>query len=156
MPIATTIEKHLRERGVPFDLVTHPRTPSATRTAQAAHISGECVAKTVVLHDDAGYLLAVVPATHRLELDAIQRLLDRRLSLATEGEIATLFEDCDLGAVPPLGAAYGLEVLVEETLSAQPEIYFEGGDHTSLVHVAARHFEDLMSEARHARFSHHA
>jgi len=155
MSIAMTVEKHLAERGVPFDLVTHPRTPSATRSAQAAHISGECVAKTVVLHDQTGYMLAVVPATHRIELDTIQRLLDRRLSMATEGEIATLFEDCDLGAVPPLGDAYGVEVLVEETLSAQPEVYFEGGDHTSLVHVTARHFADLMGAAKQGRFSHH-
>ncbi len=155
MGIAITLENYLAQRGVDYDVVTHTRTPSASRSAQAAHVSGERVAKTVVLHDAEGYVLAVLPATHRLELDAVQQLLERRLSLATEGEIADLFGDCDLGAIPPVGAAYGLDVVVDDSLVGQPEIYFEAGDHTSLVHVDARHFDGLMGAGPRGRFSHH-
>ena len=155
MAMAPTLEKYLIDQGVAYELVTHPRTPSSTRTAQAAHVSGECVAKTVVLHDKEGYVLAVVPATHRVELEALQGLLDRRLNLATEEEIAGLFSDCDVGAVPPVGAAYGLEVVLDESLGGLPEICFEAGDHTSLVQVSAGDFETLMGAARRGRFSHH-
>jgi Ala-tRNA(Pro) deacylase len=155
MAIATTLQDFLASRDVAYDVVTHPQTPSASRTAQAAHVTGEQVAKTVVLHDSDGYVLLVVPATHRIELDAVQSLLDRRLSLAAESEITGLFGDCEVGAVPPIGEAYGLEVLLDESLTGQPEIFFEGGDHRSLVHLEGARFETLMGNAQRGRFSHH-
>lgn len=155
MPIAKTLGEHLTKAGVEFNVVTHPRTLSSSRSAQAAHVAGEGLAKAVVLHDDRGYLLAVIPSTHRLELDSVRRLLDRSMSLATEDEIARLFSDCELGAVPPVGPAYGLSVLVDESLSDQPEVYFEGGDHRNLVQVKGADFETLMRGAQRGRFSHH-
>ncbi|MFQ5984758.1 MAG: aminoacyl-tRNA deacylase [Alphaproteobacteria bacterium] len=155
MPIAATLKQYLKDQGVEYDVQTHLRTPSSSRSAQAAHVSGERVAKAVVLHDAKGYVLAVIPATHRLELDTVQRLLDRRLNLASEGEIGELFKDCDLGAVPAVGAAYGLDVILDEILVGQPDVFFEGGDHSSLVHVGGQEFEKLMANARRGRFSHH-
>jgi Ala-tRNA(Pro) deacylase len=155
MTVAKRLGEHLAKTGVAFDLTSHPWTASSNRAAQAAHVTGERVAKAVVLHDDQGYVVAVVPSTHRLELDSLQRFLDRRMNLATEGEIVKLFDDCELGAVPPVGAAYGLDVVVDESLTGQPDIYFEGGDHRSLVHVSGADFAALMSEARRGRFSHH-
>ena len=155
MSIAKTLGRHLTRSGVGFDVVSHPRTLSSTRTAEAAHVSGERLAKAVVLHDEQGYLLAVVPSTHRLELTAVQRLVERSMSLATEGEIADLFGDCELGAVPPVGPAYGLDVLMDDSLADQPEVYFEAGDHRSLVHVNGADFDVLMGEAQRGRFSHH-
>ncbi len=155
MSLAKTLDRHLTQSGVGFDVVSHPRTLSSTRTAEVAHVSGERLAKAVVLHDEQGYLLAVVPSTHRLELDAVQRLVDRSMSLATEGEIADLFGDCELGAVPPVGPAYGLNVLMDESLADQSEVYFEGGDHRSLVRVNGADFDALMVEAQRGRFSHH-
>ncbi len=155
MSIAKTLGRHLTQAGVGFDVVSHPRTLSSTRTAEAAHVSGERLAKAVVLHDEQGYLLAVVPSTHRLELAAVQLLVERSMSLATEVEIADLFGDCELGAVPPVGSAYGLNVLMDDSLADQPEVYFEAGDHRSLVLVNGADFDALMGEARRGRFSHH-
>ena len=60
-----------------------------------------------------------------------------------------------LGAVPPTGPAYDLETLVDEELDKQPEVYFESGDHRTLVHVTGDGFQRLMSEAQHTLFSHH-
>ncbi len=155
MSLAKTLGRHLTQAGVGYEVLSHPRTLSSTRTAEAAHVSGERLAKAVVLHAEQGYLLAVVPSTHRLELEAVQRLLDRSMSLATEGEIADLFSDCELGAVPPVGPAYGLNVLMDESLADQPEVFFEGGDHRSLVRVDGADFGALMGEAQRGRFSHH-
>jgi Ala-tRNA(Pro) deacylase len=65
-----------------------------------------------------------------------------------------VFRDCASGAVPPIGPAYGLETVVEERLLAEPDVYFEGGDHESLVHVRGEAFRELVCGARHGRFAH--
>ena len=77
------------------------------------------------------------------------------LGLATEDEVGALFEDCDLGAVPPVGAAYGLSVIVDDGLADAQEVYFEGGDHKTLIKVSGDAFQTLMKDARRGRFSHH-
>jgi Ala-tRNA(Pro) deacylase len=114
------------------------------------------MAKSVVIHHELGYVLAVVPSTHRVELGTLQDVLDKRLGLATEGEVTTLFSDCEIGAIPPIGAAYGVPVVLDESLGDAPHLYFEGGDHKSLVHVSGDAFRVLTKDARRARFSHHA
>jgi Ala-tRNA(Pro) deacylase len=112
------------------------------------------MAKCVLVHHESGYALAVVPSTHRVELGVLQDLLDRRLGLASETEVGTLFDDCDIGAVPPIGAAYDVPVILDESLGDATDIYFEGGDHRTLVHVSGTDFRNLTSDARRARFSH--
>lgn len=155
MTIARKVSEFLADTGVDYDVVEHERTESTSRTAQAAHVKGDHVIKTVVIHDGKRYLLGVVPSTHRVELDTLGTVLDKRLTLATEGEAARLFEDCALGADPPIGSAYGLPVIVDETIFDQDEVYFEGGDHQSLVRVTNDGFNKLMQDAIKARFSHH-
>lgn len=155
MAIARKIDKALAETGVEYEIIAHERTESASRTAQASHVSGNQVTKTVILHDGERYVVGVVPSTHRLELDTLGQFLNRRLTLATEAETARLFDDCALGADPPLGAPYGLPVVIDEALFDEDEVYFEGGDHQSLVHVSSEAFSTLVRDARRARFSHH-
>ncbi|WP_316976791.1 aminoacyl-tRNA deacylase [Shumkonia mesophila] len=155
MAIAKKIDKTLAETGVKYEVIAHQRTESASRTAQASHVSGNQVTKTVVLHDGDRYVMGVVPSTHRVELDTLGQFLNRRLTLATEAETARLFDDCALGADPPLGAAYDLPVVIDEALFDEGDIYFEGGDHQSLVHVSSEAFAALMRDAQRARFSHH-
>ncbi len=155
MTIANRLKQFLDAEGIVYDVVTHPRTATSSETAQAAHISGECVAKSVVIHHELGYLLVVVASTQRIELSALQAFLDTRLGLATEKEITELFDDCDLGAVPPVGAAYGLEVVLDESLADLPEVYFEGGDHRTLIHVTGDAFGALMKDARRGKLGHH-
>ncbi|MEE9139913.1 MAG: YbaK/EbsC family protein [Alphaproteobacteria bacterium] len=155
MPIATSLQKYLAEKGAEYEVVTHTPTVSASRTAQVSHVPGDRIAKAVVLKSDDGYLLAVLPASHHIQLGELQRWLNRPIGLATEDEAAALFSDCQLGAFPATGGAYGLEVVMDDSLSAQPDIYFEGGDHASLVHVSAEQFKELMAGAKEGRFSHH-
>lgn len=154
MAIAQRLQDYLKANTVPYDEIEHPRAVSASRAAQAARVPGERVAKTVVLHDAEGYLVAVVPSTHRVELDTLQGQLGRRLNLATEAEIAALFNDCDVGAAPAIGAAYGVNVMCDESLATQPEIYFDAGNHMELVRVDRSAFETLMQGAAWGRFSH--
>lgn len=153
MTVATTLQQYLADNGVRYDTLTHPETPSASRTAQACHVSGDCVAKAVMLRKGDGYVLAIVPASHRVRMGALQRLLNDSVGLATEDEIGRLLPDCDTGAVPALGGAYGLSTLVDERLAQQPDIYVEGGDHRTLVHLTGEQFHALMAGMPHGRFS---
>jgi Ala-tRNA(Pro) deacylase len=153
MTISPRLQEYLTSEGVPFDLVAHSRTATSSQTAHAAHVSGGALAKCVVVHHELGYVLAVVPSTHRVELGALQGLLNTRLGLATEEQIAELFGDCDIGAVPPVGAAYGMPAVVDESIGRAPDVYFEGGDHKTLVHVTGDAFRALMKGAPQARIS---
>ena len=158
MTIASTVQRYLVGEGIGYALLSHPITGSSSETAQSARISGNCIAKTVVLRDGAagdGYLLAVVPASHHLSLDLVQGCLGRYVALASEQEIGQLFPDCDLGAIPPLGEAYGLDVVLDDSLAGLDEVCFEGGDHRTLIRVGGEQFREMMSGARHGRFSSH-
>jgi Ala-tRNA(Pro) deacylase len=158
MTISATVQRYLQDRGVSYEALTHPFTGSSSETAQSAHVSGDRIAKTVVLRDGNaadGYLLAVLPASHHLSLDLLQRWLGRSVALASEQEVGRLFPDCDLGAIPPLGEAYGLDAVLDDSLAGLDEVCFEGGDHRTLIKVAGDQFRQLMSGARRGRFSTH-
>jgi Ala-tRNA(Pro) deacylase len=148
MAIAPTLATCLEQAGIQPEILTHAHTPSASRTAQATHVSGDRVAKAVLLKDDTGYLLAVLPASHHLRLDAVEVLTGRSLTLAAEEEIGRTFPDCEVGAVPPVGTAYGLPAVVDDSLVKESEIYLEGGDHTTLVRVTREDFAQLMQGAQ--------
>lgn len=154
MSFGRKFREYLSDVGIDYDLVEHRRTTSSSRTAQAAHIPGDRVAKGVVLQHDDGFVLAVVPSTHEVELGTLERTLGCKLDIAPETAVGRIFGDCALGAVPPAGLAYDLETLVDEELDRQPEVYCESGDHRTLVHVTGDSFRRLMAEAQHAQFSH--
>ena len=99
------------------------------------------------------YVLAVVAASHHVELNVVEHLCGRPMSLADEDEVARMFPDCELGAVLPIGAAYGMPVMVDDALVAQPDVYLEAGDHLNLLHVNGEQFAGLMQDVQHGRFS---
>jgi Ala-tRNA(Pro) deacylase len=153
MATALTIEQYLDRNGVAYDMLHHAPTMSSLRTAEASRVPANELAKSVVLKKDRGYLLAVLPASQQLEWQALRGWLDQNLALATEDEIAWLFPDCTPGAVPPFGEAYGIDTVFDDSISEQADIYFEGGDHATLVHMAGPTFCKLMAHAKHGRFS---
>jgi Ala-tRNA(Pro) deacylase len=154
MSIAPTLQRHL-DSNVIYEVITHDATMSSTRTAQACHVSGECLAKAIVLRRDGGYMLAVLPASHHIRLGDLKRQVGDDVGLADESELRKLFPDCALGAVPAVGECYGLDVIVDDSIQERPDVYLEGGDHMTLVHMDRAQFVRLMSEARHGRFSVH-
>lgn len=154
MAIAITLEQYLSTKGIDYQTLAHPRTMSSSQTAEVSHIPGARLAKAVLLKEGKeSYLLAVLPASHHIRLDALRDWLGRPVELATEEEIEALFADCDIGAVPAVGGAYGLDVVMDESLSGDDDVYFEAGDHATIVRVRAETFEKLMSNARHGQFS---
>jgi Ala-tRNA(Pro) deacylase len=154
MSIAPTLLRHL-DSNVSYDVITHDPTMSSARTAQACHVSGERVAKAIVLRHNGGYMLAVLPASRHIRLPDLKVQIGEDVDLADEGEIKALFPDCALGAIPAVGECYDLDVIVDDSIEKQPDVYLEGGDHMTLVHVDRAQFARLMAEARHGRFSVH-
>ena len=155
MAIARTVEQYLKSHDVDYELVEHPRSVTSMHTAELAHVPGDQLAKSGLLEDERGYLVAVIPATHRLDLGKLHHQLDRRVGLAIEREVRELFRDCDPGAIPALGAAYRIEAIVDDALLQQPDVYFEAGDHEALVHVSGTAFSAMMAGVPHGRFTHH-
>jgi Ala-tRNA(Pro) deacylase len=153
MSIATSVDDYLARSGVRYDVVAHDRTSNSSQSAQAAHVPGSQLAKCVMLHDDTGYLMAVLPSTHQVDFDALDVQLGRKLMLAREDELPAMFRDCEPGAIPPFGQAYGIQVVVDDDLLQADDVYFEGGDHRALVHVTGTDFLQLMGDAPLLRIS---
>ena len=153
MGLSITLQQFLDHSHIDYDTLVHQRTTTASETAKAAHIPGSRLVKAVVIKDDDGFMMVLLPASHHIRFGELQGLLERRVELATEDELSPLFADCDKGAIPALGMAYGLDVLVEDALVETGDLYFEGGDHATLVHMQADAFNCLMGEATHGHFT---
>lgn len=154
MAIAETIQRFLEQHSVEYDLVPHPHTGSTHETAEAAHVDEDHIAKAVIVKDEAGYAMVVVPASNWVEVGHLRKELNRDFHLATEAELAKLFNDCEAGAAPPLGIAYGIETFLDEALTSLANVYFEAGDHELLVHTTGEGFRTLLSGVRHGYYSH--
>ena len=153
MGIAITLAQYLVNGGIEYDLVPHPHTETASASAAASQGAADCFAKAVVLKGRDGFMLAVLPASRHIQFDELQRLLGGEVDMANEEQIETLFIDCEPGSVPALGNAYGLNVVVDDSLAQQPDIYFDGGDHANLIYVSGINFQKLVANARHGRFA---
>lgn len=153
MALATSLRQFLDRHDIPYDIVSHRRAATMQEAAHSAGVPESCVVKAVLVEDDDGFMLAAVPASCDVALHKLSRAVKRPVGLASERDIGTLFRDCAPGALPPLGSAYGVEVVIDRSLDAVDDLYFEGGDHCTLVHVRSKDFRRLMPEARHARIS---
>jgi Ala-tRNA(Pro) deacylase len=152
MTIAPTVQKYL-DRTVTYEMIPHERTQTSMRTAQACHISGRRLAKGVILRRGRDYLLAVIPASRHVRIDELRQQFGDDIDFADEQEIAALFPDCDRGAIPPFGECYALDMAVDESIDQQSDVYMEGGDHMTLVHLDHDQFQRLVGNAWHGRFS---
>lgn len=153
MGIALTLQEYLDDRHVAYDVMLHRRTHCSYDTARASHVPGDRLAKAVVLTREGGFVVAVVPASAHVRVDVIERMLHCPVNLATEDEIGELFPDCEAGAVPPLPEAYAVDAFMDESFDTQPDVYLEGGDHRSLIHISGEAFRTLMKDVRRAHIA---
>jgi Ala-tRNA(Pro) deacylase len=153
MTIAPTLQRYMSDQGISYDLIQHEPAMTSLGTAHAGHVPGDRLAKGIMLSNGQNYMLAVLPASHHLRLSDLKMELGQELRLASEDEIVEVFRDCDRGAIPPVGTCYGLDVIVEDSVERQPDVYFEGGDHATLVHVKGGDFARLNPRAQHGTFS---
>lgn len=154
MAIAQTVLGYLQQYGVAYAVVAHPHTETSKSLASSAHVAPQELAKAVVLSDQQGYVMAVVPGDRHVDVRALSRRLRRKLHLAQEATIAPIFGDCCRGAIPPLGTAYGIETVLDNSLLDAAQVYFEAGDHEELIRVSGEDFQRLLRATRRGKFSH--
>ena len=147
------LDEFLSNQHVPFRRLHHQPAYTANRVAQALHVPGREVAKSVLVSTGHGFVLAVLPATHRVDLERLrQDLGEERVGLATENEMERLFPDCERGAMPPFGSLYQLPTLIDESLAEDEEIVFEAQDHQEAIAMAYRDYVAV----EHPRMGHFA
>lgn len=156
MGVPLTLTQYLSDHNVAYKIVPHQHTDTALGTAAASGLPANSVVKAVVLKRARGFMLALLPASRHIRFEELRRLLGDDVDIAGEEQIETLFVDCEPGSVPALGAAYGLDVVIDDSLIQQRDIYLESGDHANLVHISGQNFQKLTQDFRHGHFTGHA
>ncbi len=143
---ASRVKDFLDTNHINYCTITHPTAYTAQGTAAYAHVSGNELAKTVMVRVDSQLAMAVLPASGQIDLGAFKRLTKAKyVSLAEEQEFELKFPDCDLGAMPPFGNLYGVPVYVDEHLAEDREIAFNAGTHNELVRMKYDDFERVVN-----------
>jgi Ala-tRNA(Pro) deacylase len=143
MPIQK-LRQFLDENMVQYIVITHSKAFTSQGIAATAHISGNELAKTVMLKKDGELCMAVLPASRQVNLAAFAKLSNGKdVCLASERDFRDRFPDCEVGAMPPFGNLYGLPVFVDTSLARDKEIAFNAGSHLELVKLAFSDFERL-------------
>jgi Ala-tRNA(Pro) deacylase len=153
MSIPRHIKEYLDSSQVPYRHSIHTPAFTAQEIAHVQHVSGKELAKTVMVLADREMVMAVLPASHRLDLDALKKQLGaKKVRLAQEEEFEKVFPGCELGAMPPLGNLYHVSVWVDQSLHANPSLVFNAGSHTDTIEMSYADFERLV-RPRHGRFA---
>jgi Ala-tRNA(Pro) deacylase len=147
------MERFLDEHLIPFDLVAHPHSQTSVETARAAGLPLSRLAKGVLLDGRDCQMVAMIPADQEIHLGRLGLDYGREFSLATEASVSRLFSECEPGVVPGLPNAWGVEIVWDDDLMAQPDIYLEAGDHERLLHIETRYLREAFGDALHCRFS---
>ncbi len=144
MPI-NKLKEFLDSHHVRYESISHIQTFTAQRTAQCTHIKGREMAKTVIVKIDGLMCMVVVPADHRVNIEQLKRATGAdTVELATEHEFVTMFPECEVGAMPPFGNLYGMDVFVDRELAEDDEIAFNAGSHTEVLKMHYRDFANLV------------
>ena len=150
MSIPERLSNFLAESAAEYEVVEHRHSACSAGSARTAGVPQHRLAKAVVVEDDDGCLVALVPADRSVQLGRLAQLLGRsHLHLADEAQLATLFAGCEAGAVPGLGMAWGVPTVVDDELQACDPVYLECGDHERLLRLSHEQFNALLGSAPH-------
>jgi Ala-tRNA(Pro) deacylase len=145
MAIPASIDKFLKESGMDYSLLEHPRAFTAQEEAAVTHVPGKAWAKAVVCFADDQPILAVLPAHHTVDEARLRSVVGARsLRLAKEDEFVSLYPDCEAGAMPPFGPLFSQRVFVDRSLASDPEIVFNAGTHTDAIRMRYGDFAALV------------
>ncbi len=135
----------LDKEKVKYVTISHSPAFTAQEIAEASHVPGKELAKTVVVKIDGRMSMIVIPATEHVKLHAIKEALGAaEVELASESEFKNSFPDCETGAMPPFGNLYDMPVFVSQSLREDEQIAFNAGSHSELVRLAYAEFERLV------------
>ncbi len=135
----------LDSKDIKYVTISHSTAYTANEVAASAHISGKELAKTVMVKIDGKMIMTVLPASYKVDFGLLQEAVGAsKAELASEQEFQDMFPGCEIGAMPPFGNLYGMEVFVDESLCEDEEIAFNAGSHTELIRLSYKDFEKLV------------
>ena len=137
------LENHLRENGVVFGVQEHPTAFTAQKIAASEHVPGRMFAKVVMASAEGDLIMLVLAASSIVDAAKVSEVLGKQARLASEGEFAPAFPDCEAGAMPPFGNPFDVAVYVDRALGRNERIVFQAGTHTVTMSVAYADFERL-------------
>lgn len=141
----TKLKEYLDKHGVPYITITHSQAFTAQQIASSAHIPGMNMMKTVMVVINGQMAMAVLPASFYVDFNLLKEITgEGNVRLASEMEFKDMFPDCEVGAMPPFGNLYNLEVFVARVLTDDDEIVFNAGTHTEVIQMTYRDFEKLV------------
>lgn len=144
MPVKR-LKEFLDSQNIKYVTISHSRAFTAQETATSAHIPGKELAKAVMVKIDGKMAMAVLPASYKVDFDLLRKATGSgKVEIANEKEFKDLFPECEVGAMPPFGNLYGMDVFVARSLTEDEEIAFNAGSHRELVRMAYRDFEKLV------------
>ncbi|HEY9199202.1 MAG TPA: HDOD domain-containing protein [Gammaproteobacteria bacterium] len=152
--LPSTIQRFLDKQSADVRSLYHPATETLAQTARVCGIAETQLARAIVLVDAQGPLMAVLPSNHLLDFNALCSLLNRELEPVPAAQLQGIFDDCEARCCPPLGVAYGLDVIVDSILLEQDELYLEPGCHNQMLCIEREEFLRLLGNPRTGRFSH--
>ncbi len=153
MTIPDGVRRFLVERKVPYQVIPHPRVESLVQAARLNGVRPAWLIRVVLLRDTTGFVMAVLPASHMLDFAKIKEQLGRELKPILPGEADGAFTGCEPGSHPPLPELFGLPAIIDESVQRPSEIFFEGGNHESLVAIAGKAFKRLHPDANVDQFA---
>jgi Ala-tRNA(Pro) deacylase len=140
------LKEFLDNNHIKYVSIVHSRAYTASEIAQSAHIPGKEMAKTVMVKVNGKMAMAVVPAPVQIDFDRLKRAIGANtVELAMEREFQDAFPECEVGAMPPFGNLYGMDVYLSRQLAEDKEITFNAGSHTELIKLAYQDFERLVN-----------
>jgi Ala-tRNA(Pro) deacylase len=143
MPVKK-LKEFLDSHKIKYVSVKHSRAYTAQEIAASSHIKGKELAKTVMVSLDGKMAMAVLPASYRVDLDRLKEVAGaKKIELAVEKDFQDMFPGCEVGAMPPFGNLYGMDVFVATSLAEDEEIAFNAGSHTELIRLSYKDFERL-------------
>jgi len=155
MAISQRLQKYLDDNNIKYVVVSHSRAYTAQEIAARVHVKGSQLAKSVIVKGNGNDYMVVLAASHKINFAKLKDFLKvKTLRLAEEQEFKDLFDDCEVGAMPPFGNLYGLPVIVDEVLYKDVETAFNGGNHVDVVKMAFEDFERLVKPQK-ASFAEH-
>ncbi|VAW60556.1 hypothetical protein MNBD_GAMMA11-499 [hydrothermal vent metagenome] len=139
------LKEFLNENNIKYISISHSMAFTAVDVAKSAHVHSRDMAKTVIIKVDGKMAMAVVPANYKVDLDILRHVLNTpQIELAQESEFISHFKDCEVGAMPPFGCLYDMDVYISERLSEDEHITFNAGSHLEVIQLNYRDYEKLV------------
>jgi Ala-tRNA(Pro) deacylase len=145
MPLSERLREFLDSHHAKYTVTLHPKAFTAREVAAAEHLPAREVAKSVVVFGDGEYHMIVIPANRLVDFQEVRLTLGlSQVRLATEDELAKLFPDSELGAMPPFGSLYRIQVYLDNSLAGEEMIAFNAGTHRDVMHMKTLDYRKLV------------